>query len=127
MAAAAPYGHLRLGAGRMLALSLVSILGALPFCGLGFAVGVVTSAKSAPAFVNLLYLPMIYLSGILFPMPQSARWLTRISPAWHLAQTARAAIGAANAGAVWIHVAVLAAVTIVCTWWAHERLARHSA
>jgi ABC-2 type transport system permease protein len=33
----------------------------LPFCAIGLFVGTLVSAKSAPAFVNLAYLPMMHL------------------------------------------------------------------
>lgn len=125
MAAAAPLGHMRMAAGRLLALSLVNIAGSLPFCALGFFIGSLASAKSAPAFVNLLYLPMIYLSGILFPMPKSAEWISRLSPAYHLDQAALAAIGAPSQGVLTVHIAVLAAITVAFTALAVRRLARH--
>jgi ABC-2 type transport system permease protein len=125
MAAVAPLGHLHLSAPHMLALSLVNILGSAPFCALGFFIGSVASAKSAPAFVNLLYLPMIYLSGILFPLPKSAEWIAHLSPAYHLDQLALAVIGAPNAGVPWVHVAVLAAITVAFTALAVRRIARH--
>lgn len=62
MVAAAPLAHLPLNAGQFAMLSLVNTAGALPFCAIGFFIGSLTSAKAAPAFVNLLYLPMIHLS-----------------------------------------------------------------
>jgi len=125
MAAVAPLGHLRVPAGSMLAFSLVGILGSTPFCALGFLIGTFASAKSAPAFVNLLYLPMIYLSGILFPMPKSAEWIARLSPAYHLDRIALAVLGAPGNDGVFVHIVVLAAVTVVCTVLAVRRLARH--
>lgn len=125
MAAVAPLGHLHPDAGSLLVFSLVNILGSTPFCALGFLVGSFASAKSAPAFVNLLYLPMIYLSGILFPMPKSAEWIERFSPAYHLDRIALAAMGAPGNDGVALHIAVLAAITVVCTAVAVRRLARH--
>jgi ABC-2 type transport system permease protein len=125
MAAAAPLGHLHLAAGRMLALSLVNIFGAAPFCALGFFIGSLASSKSAPAFVNLLYLPMIYLSGILFPLPKSVEWIAHISPAYHLDQAALAVIGAPSSGVPAVHAAILAAITVAFTALAVRRLARH--
>jgi ABC-2 type transport system permease protein len=125
MAAVAPLGHLRLPASRMLAVSLVCILGSAPFCALGFLIGSLASAKSAPAFVNLLYLPMIYLSGILFPLPKSAEWIAHLSPAYHLDQIALAAVWAPHAGIPLVHAAVLAAITVVFTAFAVRRVARH--
>ncbi len=41
------------------------------FCALGMFIGTRTSGKAAPVIANLVYLAMIYLSGILLPMPKS--------------------------------------------------------
>lgn len=125
MVAVAPLGHLKLSVSQMLAVSLVSILGSTPFCALGFFVGTVASAKSAPAFVNLFYLPMIYLSGILIPLPKSAEWIAGFSPAYHLNQVILAAIWAPHTGSPVWHLAILAAVTVAFTALAARRLARH--
>jgi len=124
MAAAASLVHLHLPAARLIGLSLVNVFGCLPFCALGFFIGSLASAKSAPAFVNLLYLPMIYLSGILFPMPKSMEWIAYLSPAYHLSQTGLAAIGAPSNGNPVVHIAVMAVVTVVFTALAVRRLAR---
>lgn len=115
MAAAAPFGHLHFTAGQVFALIVSGVTGSLPFCALGLFIGSIASAKGAPAFVNLLYLPMIYLSGILFPLPASMHWIVLASPAYHLAQAARAAMGAASEGTPGVHIAVLAGTTLVFT------------
>lgn len=124
MVAAVPLGHLKLTAGQLVGLSVVNILGAAPFGAIGLFIGTWASAKSAPALVNLLYLPMIYLSGFLIPMPKSLEWIERFSPAFHLHQLALRSIGAPNLGAPLAHVAVLAAVTVTLTALAVRRLAR---
>jgi len=124
MVAAAPLGHLRLGAIQMLSVSLVNIAGALPFCALGFLVGALASAKAAPAFVNLLYLPMIYLSAILFPLPKSLHWVALFSPAYHLDQLGLASMGFSSDGMPLVHLLVLAGATLVFTALALRRLAR---
>jgi ABC-2 type transport system permease protein len=124
MAAAAPLGHAPVSAGRMLALALVSVAGSIPFCAMGFFIGSLASAKSAPAFVNLLYLPMIYLSGILFPMPKSMEWIAHLSPAYHLKQVSLAVLGAPSVSLA-LHIAVLAAVTVAFGAFAMRRLERH--
>jgi ABC-2 type transport system permease protein len=126
MVAAAPLGHLQLSAGQLLSVSLVNIAGSLPFCALGFFIGSLSSAKAAPAFVNLLYLPMIYLSAILFPLPKSMYWFAAISPAYHLDQLAFASMGVASDGATAIHLLVLAGVTLAFTALALRRMARVS-
>jgi ABC-2 type transport system permease protein len=108
----------------MLVFSLVAIFGSIPFCALGFFIGTLASARSAPAFVNLFYLPMIYLSGILFPMPKSMEWVSRLSPAYHLDQIALAAMGAPSNGSPAVHIAVLAGVAVTFGAFAVRRLAR---
>jgi ABC-2 type transport system permease protein len=124
MIAAAPLGHLRIGVAQFLSLSLVCMAGALPFCALGFFIGALASGKAAPAFVNLLYLPMIYLSAILFPLPKSMQWIAELSPAYHLDQVALASMGLPSDGSAPVHVLVLAAVTLVFTGIALRRMAR---
>ena len=128
MIAALPLGHLKLVAGQLAALSVVCILGSAPFGAIGLFIGTWVSAKAAPALVNLAYLPMIYLSGFLIPL-KHMEWLERWSPAFHLHQLALWAVGASkdapNAGWMpWVHVVVLATVTVVLTWLAVRRLAR---
>jgi ABC-2 type transport system permease protein len=125
MALAAPLGHLRLNAWQLLSISLVDVAGALPFSALGFLIGSIASGKSAPAFVNLLYLPMIYLSGILFPLPKSMHAFAAISPAYHLDQLGLASIGVPSVGSPAIHVLVLAGTTLVFAAIALRQLVRH--
>jgi ABC-2 type transport system permease protein len=122
--AAAPLGHLRLSAGQLLAVSAANILGAVPFCAIGLYIGTRCTGKSAPAFVNLFCLPMIYLSGFLIPLPKSMLWVESLSPAFHLDQLALGAIGAPSLGSPILHLAVLAGVTLALTGLAVRRLAR---
>ncbi|MGC4050022.1 MAG: ABC transporter permease [Paludibaculum sp.] len=124
MSVAAPFGHLRLTAAQLVSLTVVNVLGALPFCAMGFLVGSLSSGKAAPAFVNLFYLPMIYLSAILLPLPKSLQWIALLSPAFHLDQLGLAAMGEASIGSPAIHVLVLAGVTIFFTALAQYRLSR---
>ncbi|HEX4807569.1 MAG TPA: ABC transporter permease [Bryobacteraceae bacterium] len=124
MVAAAPLGHLKLSATQLLSISLVNTAGALPFCALGFLVGSLASAKAAPAFVNLLYLPMIYLSAILFPLPKPMHWVALLSPAYHLDQLGLASMGFSSEGAPLVHVLVLAGLTLGFVTLALRRL-RH--
>jgi ABC-2 type transport system permease protein len=124
MAGAAPLGHLGLSANQLLWFSLVNILGAMPFCALGLYVGSLASAKAAPAFLNLFYLPMIYLSGILFPLPKSMHWMATLSPAYHLEQLGLASMRLPSAGSPAVHLLVLTAITLAFTALALRRLSR---
>jgi ABC-2 type transport system permease protein len=124
MVAAAPLGGVRLSAAQMLALSAVNVAGAVPFCAMGYFIGAFASAKSAPAFVNLLYLPMLYLSGFLFPLSQSLKWIARLSPAHHLHQIALRVIGGPTETSLALNLAVLTGVTVVFSALAVRRLQR---
>jgi ABC-2 type transport system permease protein len=77
-------GQLKLSLGQILAISLMDILGSLPFCAIGFFIGTLASAKSAPAFVNLAYLPMMHLGGLFYPLPKSVQRVEFLSPAFYL-------------------------------------------
>jgi len=124
LAAALSLGHLPITAFQCLGLAAVNILGAAPFCALGMFIGTRLSGKASPAIANLLYLAMIYLSGILLPMPKSMQAIALISPAYHLDQLAFRVLGAASQGSALVHVAVLAGVTLVLTAISVRRLAR---
>ena len=124
IAAGAIIGHLPLSPARYAALAGVSLLGALPFCAIGLFIGTRASGKSAPAFVNLIYLPMIYLSGFFFPLPESIRWIQFASPAFYVDQLALKAAGMAAWGTVPVHVAVLIGITLLLGIAAIRRLAR---
>jgi ABC-2 type transport system permease protein len=124
IAAAVFIAHLSLGVGRFLRLTGVAVLGSLPFCALGLFIGTRTSGKSAPAFVNLLYLPMIYLSGFFFPLPKSIHWIQFASPAFYLDQLALGIAGARAWGNPLLHTAVLVGITALLGILAIRRLAR---
>jgi ABC-2 type transport system permease protein len=124
IAAAAGVAHLRITAGKFALVALVYVLGALPFCAIGLFIGTRVSGKAAPAFVNLLYLPMIYLSGILIPLPKALQWIARGSPAAYLDLLALGALGRSAAGSPIVDVAVLCAVTVILMVFSVRRLVR---
>ena len=124
IAAALTLGHLPLNAGQCFTLAGVNVLGGLPFCALGLFIGTRTSGKAAPAVGNIIYLAMIYLSGIMFPLPKSMEASAVIWPAYHLDQLAFRAMGVPSQGSALVHVAVLAGVTVLATALSVRRLAR---
>jgi ABC-2 type transport system permease protein len=104
-------GRIALTPSRAALFAAAAVAGSLPFCAMGLAIGAWASGRSAPAIVNLALLPMIYLSGILIPLPASFAAIRHVSPAYHLNQLTLAALGGAAGGGALIHVAVLAAMT----------------
>jgi ABC-2 type transport system permease protein len=106
--------------------SLTMIVGALPFCAIGLWVGAYVSGSAAPAIANLVFLPMLYLSGFFFPLPGIMSKLVVIWPAFHLNQVALAAGGVAKFVFVppMITGGVLVAVTVFFGGLALQRLQR---
>ena len=120
-------GGVRLPFAQWLALGAVSVGGALPMCALGLIIGSRANASAAPAFVNLIYLPMSFLSGLWIPLPALPKFLQQIAPVWpsyHLDQLALAAVGMGQ-DAPWLHVLVLLGFSVVFLTLATRRLRRH--
>jgi ABC-2 type transport system permease protein len=110
--------------GLLLALAL---FGVLPFCAIGLCVGALTRAPAAPAVLNLIYLPMSFLSGLWLPLqflPHSLAQLAPLWPAWHLAQIAQALVGTGDVHAVPAHLLVLGGVTAAAFAVARRALGR---
>jgi ABC-2 type transport system permease protein len=99
-----------------LVMGATLILGTVPFCALGLAAGYLTGANSAPALINLTYLPMAFLSGLWIPveaLPAFVRALAPYLPAYHLAQLALRAAGAGAGAPAWAHLSALTGFTIL--------------
>ncbi len=106
------------------AAKLVGILvaGSIPFSAMGLAIGYFAKPNSAPALVNLIYLPMSFCSGLwipLFMLPHGLRVLAQFLPPFHLSQLALNAVGmGTNPTPAWGHVEALIAFTLVCLGFA---------
>jgi len=137
VAAAVVLGHPGLSCGQYLGIVVIDMLGSMPFCAIGLFIGTKASAKSAPAFANLAYLPFMHLGGLFYPLPRSVQPLEFISPAFYLDklglrlvgapsldQLANGATGPSSHGTPVIQVIVLAVVTLIFTALAVRRLAR---
>ena len=128
-AMACALGGVRLPAGQWLALGAIAVAGALPMCALGLIIGSRANASAAPALVNLIYLPMSFLSGLWMPLSMLPHFLQQIAPlwpAWHLGQLALTTTGQAATGSIVGHVIWLAAFTAICFALARRWLARAS-
>jgi ABC-2 type transport system permease protein len=98
----------------------------LPFCALGMFVGTLIKGQGAPGLLNLVYLPMSFLSGLWFPLPMLPKVLQQIAPIWpsyHLDRLALAAVGM-NQDALAGHLLVLLGFTAAFLLLAARRLRR---
>ena len=109
-------GHVALTFTQGISLFAINVLGVLPFCAIGMFLGSVVSGQASPAIINLIFLPMAFLSGVILPlqmMPKIIGATAPIWPAYHQAQMALATVGERSAGSFSGHVAVLAGMTLV--------------
>lgn len=119
----ATLGGVRMPVTQWTSLGLVLLLGALPFSAMGLAFGYLVGPNSAPAMLNLFYLPMAFASGLWIPIHQLPAFVQGIAPAlppYHFAQLALGTVGAAEGGSPALHAVVLLAFTAlfltVATW-----------
>jgi ABC-2 type transport system permease protein len=119
--------HVVLAPVQVAALFATGVLGVLPFCALGMFVGTLIKGQGAPGLLNLVYLPMSFLSGLWIPLPMLPKALQQIAPVWpsyHLDRLALAAVGMEQ-GAAWPHLLVLFGFSAVFLALATRRLRRY--
>ena len=111
---------------RVLAMLAAGAFGVLPFCALGMFVGTLIKGQGAPGLLNLVYLPMAFLSGLWLPLSMLPKFLQSLAPLWpsyHLNQLALAAVGMNTAPRL-PHMLALAAFAAVFMALATRRLRR---
>jgi ABC-2 type transport system permease protein len=67
----------------------VTVVGSISFASMGLLIALLVPANAAPGIVNLIYLPMSFLSGLWMPLRFMPHWLQSIAPAlptYHLSQ-----------------------------------------
>jgi ABC-2 type transport system permease protein len=126
VAAALVVGKITLSGGQILALAAVMIAGSIPFCAISLCVGSYMSASAAPGILNVIFLPMLWLSGLFFPLPGFLEKFVVIWPAFHLNQLAIAAAGMSKYEFIppQMAAAVLLGLTVLFGGLAIRRLAR---
>ena len=120
-------GHVDLSAQQAAWLLLAGTLGVLPFCALGMLVGTLIKGQGAPGMLNMVYLPMSFLSGLWIPLNMLPKVLQQIAPIWpsyHLHELGLVAMGLQHGGVLG-HLGVLAGFAAVCLLIAARRLKRY--
>ena len=92
------------------------VSGAITFCALGLAVAFYAGPSSAPAIVNVLYLPMAFVSGLWVPiqfLPPAVRDIAQWLPPYHYSQLALHVIGASRGQSVAYHAFAMLAAALL--------------
>jgi len=111
------FGGVHLAVGQAVQLVGTLVLGASTFCAMGLAIGYFAGPTSAPAIVNLLYLPLSFASGLWIPIDMLPRFMQRIAPflpPYHLGQLALSVVGAGTKGSTIGHWEALAGFALIC-------------
>lgn len=124
--AAVAAGTISLTGGQLLTIGAVMVGGVMPFCAIGLSVGTFVSGSTAPAILNAIFLPMLWLSGLFIPLPKYLEPWVVVWPAFHLNQLAIGAAGVEGYSfiAPQVAAAVLLGITVLCGGLAIRRLAR---
>ena len=120
-------GGVRLAPAQWLGLSAAVLWSVLPMGALGLWLGTLVGGRGAPALINLVYLPMAFLSGLFIPLSMLPGALKSIAPLWpsyHLARLAQWQVGFAEGAMPWLHAGVLLCIAALFLFLARRRLAR---
>lgn len=93
------------------------VVGSLPFSAMGLAIGYFAGPNSAPAVINLFYLPLSFCSGLWVPymfLPKVVRQVALVLPPYHLSQLALGIVGAGRHEPASTHWEVLLGFTLIC-------------
>jgi ABC-2 type transport system permease protein len=108
--------HVRLEPLDTLRLFGILVAGSIPFGALGLALGYLAKPDSAPVFVNLIYLPLSFFSGLWMPLeflPKALQHAAVYLPPYHLSRLALGVLGADQDHAYWNHWQALACFTAI--------------
>ncbi len=111
------FGGVSLSPLELISLGAVLLAGALPFCALGLVIAYLAGPNSAPAIVNLIYLPVSFASGLWVPyrfLPEVVQKIAHLLPPYHHAQLALQEIGMGEGERPLMHVGVLIGFTLIC-------------
>ncbi len=104
--------------GNLLLILGVITLGSLAFLAIGFAIsGFARNAETAASYANLITFPMLFLSGVFFPVDSAPSWLqpiTKVLPLSYLVDGLRQPMTYGRGiDAIWIDLLVLVATFVV--------------
>lgn len=112
------FGDVHLPLATMLSLFGVLVAGSITFCAFGLAIGFFAGPNSAAPIVNLIYLPLAFLSGLWVPiifLPQKVQDLALWLPPYHFSQLALRTIGASRGESLLMHVVAMVIATVLFT------------
>jgi len=83
------FGDVHLSPAELAKMLGITIVGSISFASMGLLIALLVPANAAPGIINLIYLPMSFLSGLWVPIKFMPHWLQGIAPllpTYHLSQ-----------------------------------------
>jgi ABC-2 type transport system permease protein len=111
------FGGVRMPVAEFARLLATLVVGSLPFSAMGLALGYFAGPNSAPAMINLIYLPMSFCSGLWVPfmfLPKVVQKIALAMPPYHLSQLALRVVGAGSQQSNAAHWEALLAFIMIC-------------
>lgn len=105
----------------------LTIVGAISFASMGLLLAQIVPANAAPAIVNLIYLPMSFLSGLWMPLKLLPHWVQRVGsilPTYHLSQLMFRIFGYGDGSSLsshWIGLAGFTMLMVGLSWLVFNR------
>lgn len=111
----------------------MAVVGTVPFAAMGLLIALLVPANSAPGVVNLIYLPMSFMSGLWIPLRMLPAFLQSIAPylpAFHLSQLMETIFGYQRDGSLtmnhWIGLAGFTLLMLGASWAVFHRTEQDS-
>jgi ABC-2 type transport system permease protein len=82
-------GGVTLSSGELIRMLGMTVVGAISFASMGLLLAQIVPANAASGIINLIYLPMSFMSGLWVPIQFLPHWLQQVAPVlptYHLAQ-----------------------------------------
>src|SRR5271170_4341330 len=83
------FGGVSLTSTELIKMLGMTIVGSISFASMGLLIALLVPANAAPGIINLIYLPMSFLSGLWMPLTHMPHWLQHVAPllpTYHLSQ-----------------------------------------
>jgi ABC-2 type transport system permease protein len=112
----AAFAHVRMAPATWALVATILVVGAAPFCALGCALAFLVGPNSAPAIVNLVYLPMAFTSGLWMPLELLPKFMQAIAPflpPYHLSRLALGVIDPGSGTGALGHIGALLLSTLI--------------
>jgi ABC-2 type transport system permease protein len=109
---------------RMMGLTVV---GSVTFASMGLLLALLVPANAATGVVNLIYLPMSFMSGLWIPIHMLPKWLQGVSPllpTYHLSQLMLHVFGYEDAASMtshWVGMVGFTMVMLGASWMVFNR------